>query len=66
MANTDLKVRLSNMQQKHKVLANAKKLRSLSSTLQKVFITPDQSQKERQQKLLYDELLRRRRSGEGI
>ena len=54
-----IKVRLSNMQQKHKVLANAKKLRSLSSTLQKVFITPDQN------KLLYDELLRRRRSGEG-
>ena len=53
-----IKVRLSNMQQKHKVLANAKKLRSLSSTLQKVFITPDQSQKERQQnKVLYDELL---------
>jgi len=54
------------MQQKHKVLANAKKLRSPSSVFQKVFITPDQSLKERQQnKLLYDEFLRCRRGGEG-
>ena len=61
-----MKVRFNTMQQKHRVLANAKNLRSLSSTLQKVFITPDQSLKERQQnKLLYDELLRHRRGGEG-
>jgi len=54
------------MQQKHEVLANVKKLRSLSSAFQKVFITLDQSLKERQQnKLLYDELLRCRRGGEG-
>ena len=36
-----MKVHFSSMQQKHRVLANAKKLRSLSSTLRKVFITPD-------------------------
>jgi len=60
-----LKVHLCNLQHKRLLLSNAKKLKSLSSTFQKIYITPDLSLKERQDnKLLREELLRRRSNSE--
>jgi len=59
-----LKVQLHNLQHKRLLLSNAKKLRGLSGNFQKIYITPDLSLKERQDnKVLWDELLRRRSNG---
>ena len=57
-----LKVHLRNLQHKRLLLSNAKKLKGLSGDFQKVYITPDLSRQEN--KLLHEELLRRRHSGE--
>jgi len=60
-----LKVHLCNLQHKHLLLSNANKLKGLSGDFQKVYITPDLSRKGRlENKLLREEMLRRRRSGE--
>ena len=60
-----LKVHLCNLQHKRLLLSNAKKLKGLSGVHQKIYITPDLSLKERQDnKLLREELLRRKRNGE--
>jgi len=60
-----LKVHLRNLQHKRLLLSNAKKLKGLSGDLQKVYITPDLSRKDRQEnKLLREELFRRRSNGE--
>ena len=59
-----MKVQLHNLQHKRLLLSNAKKLRGLSGNFQKIYITPDLSLKERQDnKVLWDELLRRRSNG---
>ena len=60
-----MKVQLSNLNQKRRMLSNAKKLRANSSTFQKVYVTPDLSLNERQEnKRLRDELLQRKKDGE--
>ena len=60
-----LKVHLCNLQHKHLLLSNAKKLKGLSGVNKKIYITPDLSLKERQDnKLLREELFRRKRNGE--
>ena len=59
-----LKVHLCNLQHKSLLLSNAKTLKGLSGVHQKIYITPDFSLKERQDnKLLLEELLRRKRNG---
>ena len=42
-----IKVQLGNLNQKRKILSNAKKLKECSGTLQKVYVTPDLSVNER-------------------
>ena len=60
-----LKVQLSNLQQKCRILPNPKKLRETSGTFQKVFVTLDLSLNERQEnKRLHDELFQHKNAGE--
>ena len=60
-----IKVQLGNLNQKRKILSNAKKLKECSGTLQKVYVTPDLSVNERQEnKRLREELLKRKSDGE--
>ena len=60
-----MKVQLSNLNQKRKILSNTKKLRESSSSFQKVYVTPDLSLNERREnKRLRDELLQRKKDGE--
>ena len=61
-----LRVQLNNLGHRRSVLANAKKLRDLSSDIFKgIYINPDLSVKERQaQKKLRSELARRKENGE--
>ena len=60
-----MKVQLSNLNQKRKILSNAKKLRESSSSFQKVYVTPDLSLNERREnKRLRDELLQPKKDGE--
>ena len=60
-----LKVQLRTLQQKHRILLYAKKLRETSGTFQRVYVTPDLSLNERQEnKRLHDELFQRKNAGE--
>ena len=60
-----LKVQLSNLHQKHRILLCAKKLTEMSGTFQKVYVIPDLSLNERQDnKHLCDELFQCKNAGE--
>ena len=60
-----LKVQLSNLHQKRRILANAKMLRETSGIFQKVYVTSDLSLNERQEnKHLRDEPIQHKKDGE--